>query len=276
MYRLILAVGLLASVLSTYGCAAPVAGGRGVGPATEVVGTAASTELVVLVHGMGRTRYSMLPLARALDEEGYDVVNWGYSSVCCTIAELGADLAAELRGVAGTRTVHFVGHSLGNIVVRWVLASEPRLRTGRVVMLAPPNQGSHEADRLAPWLGWLLKPLAEIRTDPASTARTLPLPAEVEVGIIAGRDDGKVDEEETYLAGAVDHVVVPAVHSFLMFRRDVTALTLEFLRVGSFDRCEPAPDGVSADCWSASEPMPQPASSTPPAEAARCEPGSDP
>lgn len=198
-------------------------------------------ELVVLVHGLGRTRLSMAPLAWALEREGYQVMNWGYSSYTRTIPQLGRQLADDLeaRGGARPERVHFVGHSLGNIIVRWVLANDPPPEVGRVVMLAPPNQGSHAADRYAPWLGWLLKPLPELRTGADGIAGEIPLPRGVEVGVIAGRYDGKVTVGETRLAGAAASVVVPAAHTFIMNRRDVRRLIDAFLEQGRFDASRP-------------------------------------
>lgn len=209
------------------------------GSSSGTLGTASRAEpadRVVLVHGMGRTKLSMFPVAWALERQGYEVLNWGYSSTCCTITELGDKLSAELRADEGSanRRVHFVGHSLGNIIIRSVLASDPPENVGRVVMLAPPNQGSRAADRYAHALGWLLRPLPEVRSGEAGTARTLPLPEQVEVGIIAGRFDGKVSVAESHLIGEADHVVVPGAHTFLMNRSDVRRLTLAFLRQGRF------------------------------------------
>lgn len=194
-------------------------------------------ELVVLLHGLGRTSVSMWPLARALEAEGFAVFNWGYSSVCCEIAELGRQLLADLEAKeeSNGRTTHFVGHSLGNIIIRWVLTQEELpLRVGKVVMLAPPNQGSQDADRYAPHLAWLLPALPELQTDSASTVRMLEPVAGVPIGVVAGRYDGKVTTTETELAEASDHVVVPATHTFLMFRPDVHRLTIGFLRTGQF------------------------------------------
>lgn len=192
-------------------------------------------ELVVLVHGLGRTRLSMLPLEWALEREGYRVMNWGYSSVAHTVPELGRLLADELDARGGRpERVHFVGHSLGNVVVRWVLANDPPEEVGRVVMLAPPNQGSRAADRWAPWLGWLLRPLPELRTGEGSPARAIPAAEGVAIGVIAGRHDGKVGVAETRLPGVAGHVVVPSAHTFIMGRRDVRRLTLGFLREGRF------------------------------------------
>lgn len=216
-----------------------VLGAAALAPEAEEVRVEERAEVVVLLHGLGRTRLSMAPMAWGLERAGYEVVNWGYSSVCCTIEELGEQLEDDLRRwELDGATVHFVGHSLGNLIVRWVLAENPGVRVGRVVMLAPPNQGSHEANRYAPWLGWILKPLADLRTQPDRAASYPPLPAYTEVGVIAGRDDGKVSIPETLVAGMTDHVVVPAAHTFLMLRPDVWRHTLEFLREGHFQRPE--------------------------------------
>ena len=206
------------------------------GSAAGVPASSPERELVVLVHGMGRTPLSMLPLERRLEREGYVVLNWGYSSTCCGVAELSARLrrAVEDHPAADGR-VHFVSHSLGGILVRRVLAEDDLpFATGRVVMLAPPNQGSRAADRLAPALGWLLRPLPELRTDAMRSASSLAVAAEVEVGVIAGRYDAKVSVAESWLEGMDGHVVVPATHGFLMLRGDVQRLVLQFLRDGAF------------------------------------------
>jgi len=196
-------------------------------------------ELVFLVHGMGRTPLSMFLLGRRLQRAGYRVASFGYLSTTGTVADLGAGLARRVAALAGEAPcVHFVGHSLGNIVVRWLLAHARPDCVGRVVMLAPPNQGAAIADRMARWVGWALPHIHELRTLPGTTARTLPLPDDVEVGIIAGLHDAKVRVHETHLDGARDHTVVPSFHSFIMNRADVHRLICTFLRDGRFSREE--------------------------------------
>ncbi|HYW10186.1 MAG TPA: hypothetical protein VE913_24690 [Longimicrobium sp.] len=205
------------------------------GAATAPAPAATDTrELVVLVHGMGRSRASMFTMGRVLEKHGYRVVNFGYP-YRDSIPGLGRRLGATLDRHAGAAPrVHFVTHSLGSILVRWVLAHHPPPVPGRVVMLAPPNQGSSAADRYARWIGWLLPPIHELRTDSTTTARTLVLPATAEVGVIAGARDGKVSVAQSHLAGERDHVVVPSRHSFIMHRGDVRRLVLRFLATGTF------------------------------------------
>jgi triacylglycerol lipase len=226
-------------ILGGSGCAVPGARGE---PGTDEHD---DRELVVLVHGMGRTPLSMSLLARDLKHAGYRVLNWGYSSTCCTVGELGDQLHdAVVAGSGDTERVHFVGHSLGNIIIRAVLSRhDPLPAVGRVVMLAPPNQGSRSADRYARWLGDVLKPLPELTTDTASTVRRLPLPAVVQVGVIAGEYDGKVTIDETRLDGSEAHATVPGAHTFIMVRPDTRRLVLAFLRYGYF---LPVPAGQDA------------------------------
>jgi triacylglycerol lipase len=205
--------------------------------AQDTIADTARHELVVLVHGMGRTARSMTPLRRALDSAGYAVLNVGYSSYCCSIPELGAALRRELdaRRLPHHTTVHFVGHSLGNILVRYVLTQPDRpAGVGRVVMLAPPNQGSRDANRFSGIAGWLLEPMAELRTDSTSTVRTLGRVEGVEIGVIAGRHDGKVTIEETQLPEAKAHIVLDGTHAFLMRKPEVHAQAMAFLRTGAF------------------------------------------
>lgn len=203
--------------------------------ANSVVAAPDTREVVVLVHGMGRSPVSMWVLARRVERDGYRVVRFGYRSTRGTVAEYGAALGRRAALAAGDAPrVHFVGHSLGSIIIRSMLAAAPPQRMGRVVMLAPPNQGSASADRWARWVGWAMPHIRELRTDPRSTARTLALPRGVDVGIIAGSRDRKVRVAETRLDGARDHAAVPGFHSWLMNRPDVHRLVRGFLREGRF------------------------------------------
>jgi pimeloyl-ACP methyl ester carboxylesterase len=183
-------------------------------------------------------------LARRLEADGYRVENFGYRSTRGSVAQLGARLgrlATERTG--GAPRVHFVGHSLGTVIIRSMLAQAPPERVGRVVMLAPPNQGAASADRWAPRLGRVMPAIRELRTTPESTARTLALPAGVDVGIIAGAYDHKVRVAETRLDGARDHLVIRSFHSWMMNRTDVHRHIVTFLRQGRFSTPKPSGGG---------------------------------
>lgn len=226
-------------------------------------------EVVVVLHGLIRARTSMRRLCRYLrDEGGYEVCNVSYPSTRATMATHAANLASIVAGLSGARQVHFVGHSMGNIVVRRYLADRQQAASdaalppiGRAVMITPPNQGAQFARRLArlSLLHVVLgKPFAELGRDWATLERSLATPADC--GIIAGgrgRDSGYnplldgdddlvVSVEETRLAGASDFIVLPATHTFLMNRPDVQRQTLLFLKTGHFDHAQDA--RVDSDC----------------------------
>ncbi len=194
-------------------------------------------EVVVLIHGLGRTHMSMMPMAWWLEDQGYEVVNWGYSSTCCSAEELGEQLAADLAEIESSdpQRIHFVGHSLGNIIVQSALEHRSPANTGRVVMLAPPNQGSESADRYVDVAGWVLEPLEDLTTDDESTVRRLsPELDDFDVGVIAGQYDGKVSVEESHHDAEDAHEIVPARHTFIMNQPDARDLIASFLKTGMF------------------------------------------
>ena len=207
-------------------------------------------ELVVLLHGLGRTRSAMAPMASFFRGAGYDVVDLGYASTRAGIDHHAAALDSVLAELAGYDRVHFVGHSLGALVIRRYLAihaDEPQDHIGRVVMLAPPNQGSALAARL--------------RANPVFLATAGPVGAEIghwtelsaklatprQCGVIAGDcrslsnplleggGDLVVTVEETKLEGMTAFLCVDATHTFLMSNPDVMRQSLTFLRHGRFE-----------------------------------------
>jgi triacylglycerol lipase len=213
-------------------------------------------DCVVLVHGLWRTEGSFRSLARRLEGEGFAVAAFGYPSRKGTVAEHAGELARALPQLvpADAPRVHFVTHSLGGIVVRQLVhergATAPLDRLGRVVMLAPPNQGSELADvlrrnRVARWLCGPV--LAELGTGSADPPRRLG-PVAFECGVLTGDrtwlgpllfpgpSDGKVSIESARVDGMADFLVVPHGHSFLMNADDVQRQVVAFLRNGRFDR----------------------------------------
>ena len=223
-----------------------------------VLGLAASgvtaSECVVLLHGLARTSASMLPMEKRLQDAGFSVANIDYPSREYPIEEL-APLAVgqgieHCRNAADAGRIHFVTHSLGGILVRQYLADNDLPELGRVVMLAPPNQGSRVVDELRdmPGFDWINGPAGR---QLGKRAESVPLalgPADFELGVIAGTrtidpiasavlddpDDGKVSVSDTKLEGMDDFVVVDHSHAFIMRMRVPIELTIRFLTTGAF------------------------------------------
>lgn len=217
-------------------------------------GVSQASECVVLLHGLIRSASSMERMQDALIDEGFETMNVDYPSRAYPIDEL-APLAVE-AGLAGCRAnhnvdrVHFVTHSLGGILVRHYLSENEITDLGRVVMLAPPNQGTVAADKLrgVPGFDWMNGPAGRQLGKGEDSVPLQLGPANFEVGVIAGNrsidpltsavlpnpDDGRVSVEDTELEGMSDHVVVDHSHAFIMRMRKTIDLTIRFLRVGQF------------------------------------------
>ena len=200
-------------------------------------------DLVVLVHGLAAHRLVMQLIAQSLQEAFASVVNWGYPSLFSPIEQHGQKLAAlleELDQDGQYERIHLVGHSMGGIIGRLALTHYTPRQFGRFVMIAPPNRGSHVARHLAPYLGRICPPLVQLADADESFVCSLPQPQIRELGIIAAQTDFLVLEPSTRLGCECDHIVLPGMHSSLLWRRETAEQVRHFLENGRFMRPEAA------------------------------------
>ncbi len=188
------------------------------------------------------------------------------------MAEHARSLRRIIDNLDGIEEINFVGHSMGNIVVRHYLGDLARqepwkqsangvaadrravTRFHRFVMLAPPNQGSLAATVFADNV--LFKEIAgeagqQLGRDWPDLEKRLATPP-FEFGIIAGGkgndkgynpllpgdNDATISVETTKLAGARDFIVLPTLHSFIMDNPKVQECVLRFLQEGHFVSAE--------------------------------------
>lgn len=215
--------------------------------------------VVLILHGMIRTRRAMLPLAWHVADAlpTATVICLSYPSTRASVAEHAARLARVVENLgSGVSQIDFVGHSLGNIVVRHFLADQIQAqgqvdrRFGRMVMIAPPNRGSRRA------LAWSSRrlfqivmgcPGQELSVGWQQLNKRLATPP-FPFGIIAGAkgdgrgwkrylpgdDDACISVATTRLAGAHDFITVRARHTFIMNHPQVKEYTARFLAAGYF------------------------------------------
>lgn len=213
------------------------------------------SEAIILLHGLSRTSRSMNKAGRLLAAYGYKIINVDYPSRTADISALAQKYIAQaLKQCDGkdVKKIHFLTHSMGGILLRDYLASQSIDKLGRVVMLAPPNQGSEVVDKLGGWrLFYYLNGPAglQLGTDSSSVPNRLG-PVNFQLGIIAGNktanpflsrlipdvNDGKVSVSRAQVEGMQDFIVLPYSHPFIMRREAVIEQALHFIQQGYFAR----------------------------------------
>lgn len=213
-------------------------------------------EVVFLLHGLGKSRLDMVPMSRAFRREGYEVVNWGYPSTKYPIEKL-AEMLAEQVAKHPNQRVHFVTHSMGGIIVRQFLSKHKVAHQGRLVMVAPPNQGAWIADQLHNW--FIFKALfgpagGQLGAETATICAKAGTP-NCEFGIIAGGrgctpgmmwfipgdNDGTISVECTRLEGAADFLLLPYPHVTIHMMPRTVRNAVNFIRTGKFLDSEAKP-----------------------------------
>ena len=208
-------------------------------------------DTVVLLHGIFLNASSMFGMARFLRKQGYRVINLTYPSTRMTLEALAEDLHGRLAPQLPPQgRIHFVGHSMGGLLIRAYLAKHAPANLGRIVMLGTPNQGSEVADRIKDWKLYrrFYGPAGQqLLTTAPLTYPALPVGI---IGMIAGTrsydfifgrflprpHDGKVSVASTRLDGMADHITLPVSHTYMPWSGKVQAQVKAFLAMGSFSR----------------------------------------
>jgi predicted alpha/beta hydrolase family esterase len=217
--------------------------------------------VVIVMHGLGAPGKFMDGMVSYLREKGnLAAINIEYPSTLEDIDSYAASLESVIRHMDGVEQIDFVAHSMGNIVIRRYLGNmerlspdmRPKVKYGRMVMIAPPNHGAELADKFADSklvgmvAGKPVEQLAPSRGWP-ELEKQLATP-KFEFGVIAGGrgddegylsaipgdDDSLLSVATTKLAGATDFIQIAGMHQLMPQYKEVRAATLNFLLHGYF------------------------------------------
>jgi pimeloyl-ACP methyl ester carboxylesterase len=199
---------------------------------------------VILAHGLWVPGIVMGVLAARLERSGFRCRTFDYMGRARPLAAHAERLARFARSLG---PAHFVGHSLGGLVVLEALESDRALEAGSVVLLGAPARGCLSGRRLAQHaLGrWFLGRSDRLWREGREARWTRPEPLGVVAGTVAlglgrlfgrlpGANDGVVTLEETTVAGMRDRVALPVGHSQMLVSARVAREVESFLREGRF------------------------------------------
>lgn len=200
---------------------------------------------IILVHGLWFGSWAMANLASRLRKQGFEVRRISYRSTRGDLAEHAQRLHAfAMQSHAACQ--HFVGHSLGGLVILKMLAQYRDVPRGRLVFLGSPLRGSRVARKAAkiPGSAALMGKIREALDNGYAV-----VPDDREIGVIAGSrsaglgmlvggtdgpGDGTVAVAETRVEGLTDHCLLPVTHSSMIFSSEVARQTAFFLENGRF------------------------------------------
>ncbi|KUO63115.1 MAG: hypothetical protein APF84_11350 [Gracilibacter sp. BRH_c7a] len=210
-------------------------------------------QVIILVHGFNKNQSDMFTLKMHLIKLGYHCLTvnlptrFGSLNDCTSVMK--TQLEKLLSGV-GYQKIHFVGHSMGGLIIRNYLANNSLPGLGRCVFISCPSKGSSLADKfckLFPFITKILKSLNDLRVN----ALEIPNPkntTNLEIGVIAGNksnlllgvflkkeNDGRVEVDSTKIETMTDFIIKPYGHKEIHYQPDTASLVDDFLLTGKFN-----------------------------------------
>jgi pimeloyl-ACP methyl ester carboxylesterase len=201
---------------------------------------------VVLAPGLWMPGAAMALLAARLARAGYAPHVFAYRGRSLLEGNV-VRFGRFVREALGGRPAHFIGHSLGGVLVLQMLNAHPDLPVASAVLLGAPARGCLTGRRLgAAQLGrWMMGACGELwqereavwtRKAPLGiVAGTLPLGLGRTLGRLPGPNDGVVRVEETPVEGMTARTLVPLGHSLLIVSGAVGKLVERFMSTGRFE-----------------------------------------
>ena len=203
----------------------------------------------VFVHGLFLNGAEFTLLRRRLARD-FDIVGhrFSYPTVHGSMDGAVERLRRFVQRIDADR-IHFVGHSLGGVVLCRYFESHPCDRAGRVVMLGSPLAGSRSARAVARHsvTRKIVGPL--VNAELVGECRPRCWQCSIDLGVIAGTSpmglgrffarfeedcDGTVGVSETRLNGITAHLTLPVSHMGMLASHEVARQVGTFLETGRF------------------------------------------
>ena len=201
---------------------------------------------VLLVPGLWMPGAAMAVLAARLAGAGFLPGVFGYRGRSPFDANV-ERLVRFAEERYGGRPIHFLGHSLGGLLVLEALGRHAELSASSAVLLGAPVRGCHAGRRFGKagvgrWMMgdcrelWEERAAAWRRPEPLGViAGTAPIGLGRVLGRLPGTNDGVVCVSETAVDGMASQALVPLGHSSLIVSGRVARLAGRFFAQGRFE-----------------------------------------
>lgn len=214
---------------------------------------AMAAECVVLIHGFGRSSFSMSKISHNLQANGYKTINIDYPSRKYTLNDLiNNHITPQIDDkIDNCSKIHFVGYSMGGIITRYILEHHRPENLGKVIFLGTPNSGAEVVNVLGKykWFKKLFGPAVQQLAIGSSFWDQIPNNVDYESGVISGNfsinpitslfmikgdDDGTISVESSKIEGMKEQLVLPVTHKMLLNSQRVVEEIEHFIRKGQF------------------------------------------
>ena len=201
---------------------------------------------VVLAPGLWMPGAAMALLCARLGRAGYAAHVFSYRGRSSFQGNV-ARFARFARELLGARPAHFLGHSLGGVLILDMLNAHREIGVASAVLLGAPVRGCMAglrfgAAKLGRWMMggcgelWQERPAVWQRAEPLGViSGTLPVGLGRVLGRLPGANDGVVRVEETAVDGMRAQALLPVGHSMLIVSGTVFRKAEHFMQQGSFD-----------------------------------------
>jgi pimeloyl-ACP methyl ester carboxylesterase len=210
-----------------------------------------NSEITILVHGFNKDHSDMLFIQKNLLLNGYNTFTANLPTTFSSLYKCQTILFLQIEKLIKTHeTVHYVAHSMGGLIVRYLINSIDQKNIGKCVFIATPHEGSKLAvlANKIPFYSYFFKPIKSLL--PRAGYKPFPNTKNFKVGIIAGNrnkgflgrmlltenSDGRVEVFSVKSSDSDEFIVLPYSHADIHHEIETFNSLLTFLKIGSFKK----------------------------------------
>lgn len=206
-------------------------------------------QITILSHGFNKTREDMLFLSEGLKAHGIKNIVVNLPTTFKTLNECLDSFHIQIYDIVKEyRTINFVGHSMGGLIIRSYINKHQLDNVYRCIFIATPHLGSELAaiSALIPFYRKIFKPINNLQ--PSKENKYLLNNKNIEIGIIIGsknntvfgniflskKSDGRVEPFSAISDDAKETIILPYGHKEIHHKEKTLEMVMNFILNGIF------------------------------------------